>query len=86
MKYSKRTLEGMSNEESESLFIELSTLYIPDDVWTVISWLDQKGYQDVWSMHDLVDHIKKDKSKTAEDVERVYHVLGFLQYMGLKDD
>ena len=35
-------------------------------------------------MHDLVDQVKKDKSKTSQDLERVYHVLGFLHYMGME--
>lgn len=37
-------------------------------------------------MHELIKKMKTDKTKTPQDIELVYHVLGFLQYMGLDYD
>jgi len=76
MKFSKKTIKEMSNEESEALFTELATLEIPRDLGIVQSWLNKKRYQGVTSMHELVEKVKTDPTKSKEDVERITHVLG----------
>ena len=85
MDYSKITMDNISSEESEDMVEVLTTLEIPRDVWRVKSWLNQPRYQNVSSMHELASMVKNDPTKTAEDVERIYHTIGWLHYMQICD-
>jgi hypothetical protein len=59
----------------------LATLDIPQDVKIVKGWLNEPRYQDVNSMHELANRVQNDPTKTAEDLERIYHTIGWLDYM-----
>ena len=76
MYFKKKTLQSITNEQSETLLTELANLQIPRDLGIVQSWLNKKPYQGVTSMHELVEKVKTDPTKSKEDVERITHVLG----------
>jgi len=85
MQYKKIKLNKISSEESEDMVDVLATLEIPSDVWIVKGWLNEPRYQDVSSMHELANRVQNDPTKTAEDLERIYHTIGWLHYMQLCD-
>ena len=76
MYFKKKTLQSITNEQSEELLTELANLQIPRDLGIVQSWLNKKRYQNVNSMHELVEKVKADPTKSKEDMERITHVLG----------